>query len=193
MKPTDRPAVILVVTILCGLAGALLASGFLHVNVFLSVVVIDGGTALGAAIALLLTSARTVAAPIRRDDPPPAWRPAPPQVAAPPTRQQPSHLALPLAGGKPASGRQWWTETNATAPKRDGATAISAAPAPPLSSYRAQDAMIAQCPRCGDFRIDAARHGSDYAFRCRNERCGNNWTWTPGTPWPAVVVRRNLT
>jgi hypothetical protein len=62
-----------------------------------------------------------------------------------------------------------------------------------LSSYATDRTLIAQCPRCGDFQLDMARHGEDYSFRCRNAPCGNVWDWTPGTAWPAVVVRRNLT
>jgi hypothetical protein len=201
MKPANRQAVILALTILSGLAGASLASAFLNVGTGTAVFIVDIGAAVGAAVAYLLLTAdspvtRTLPPPIRPNDQS-LWRPPPAQSQLPqqppqPAPPRPSQLTVPLAGGNaPSGGRQWWTERNSTATPRDGAMAVT--DAPPLSSYRPQDALIAQCPRCGDFRIDAVRQGGDYAFRCRNERCANTWTWTPGTPWPAVVVRRNLT
>jgi len=59
------------------------------------------------------------------------------------------------------------------------------APAPDLSTYLAST-FIAQCPRCGAFRLDIRRGRSDWNFRC--EACENTWTWQPGTPWPPVRV-----
>jgi len=127
---------------------------------------------------------------------------------APPSTE-PAKLVLPLAGPD-ASGsapRQWWNERRAGA--APSGTAAGAAPlgtgqadrneaspgrgipAPPLSSYDATSALIAQCPRCGEFRLDVSASPPGYAFRCV-AGCGNSWVWTPGTPWPPVVVRRNL-
>lgn len=53
-------------------------------------------------------------------------------------------------------------------------------------------ALIAQCPRCGELRLDSGRNGPAYRFRCGNPGCGHAWTWHPTEPWPPVVVRRNL-
>lgn len=50
--------------------------------------------------------------------------------------------------------------------------------------------LIAQCPRCGAFELDAVRDTTTLAFRC--QRCEHGWTWRPGTPWPPVQVRPRL-
>lgn len=129
-------------------------------------------------------------------------------VGSPPERHpsiEHARITLPLSdGGALTSGnallssgtasRRWWTETPSAAgtsdPRERSAPRYS--PAPPLSSYERESALIAQCPRCGEFRLDVSHAGGAYAFRCRNGSCGNTWSWTPGTPWPPVVVRRNL-
>ncbi|MGH3880694.1 MAG: hypothetical protein ACRDSK_27025 [Actinophytocola sp.] len=118
-----------------------------------------------------------------------------PQAAMDPQpRADPGHLVLPLNdGGATAEGggRDWW---NRSAPAAGGTADNDTRPAPNLSSYVAEgSALVAQCPNCGDFRIDVRRADPAYAFRCRNPRCGEEWRWTPGTAWPSVVVRRNLT
>ena len=59
------------------------------------------------------------------------------------------------------------------------------APAPDLSTYLAST-FIAQCPRCGAFRLDIRRARSAWDFRC--EVCEYTWSWQPGTPWPPVRV-----
>lgn len=99
----------------------------------------------------------------------PATTPAPPTVPVPvrpEPERPPRQLVLPLTGAR-------------TQPVGDG--------------YDPRRALIAQCPRCGEFRLDVTRAGAAYAFRCHNDSCANTWSWTPGTAWPAVVVRRNLT
>ena len=119
-----------------------------------------------------------------------------PQAAMDPQPQaDPGHLVLPLNDGAAAAeggGGDWW---NRSAPAAAAAAADNdIRPAPNLSSYVAEgSALVAQCPNCGDFRIDVQRGDPVYAFRCRNPRCGEEWRWTPGTAWPSVVVRRNLT
>jgi hypothetical protein len=126
---------------------------------------------------------------------------SPVPYAAPPA--EPAKVVLPLpredaASASRSSPRQWWTEqqpTNAVTSaagqsnRREGSPR-KRTPAPPLSSYDAGSALIAQCPRCGEFRMDVHNTSAGYAFRCA--RCGNTWGWTPGTPWPPVVVRRRL-
>jgi hypothetical protein len=49
-------------------------------------------------------------------------------------------------------------------------------------------ALIAQCPRCGSFRVRSADNRSqDWPFDCLE--CAHQWTWRPGTAWPPVQVR----
>jgi hypothetical protein len=48
-------------------------------------------------------------------------------------------------------------------------------------------AVIAQCPHCADFRIDADSRSPHWRFAC--QACGWQWSWQPGTPWPEVHVR----
>ncbi|HEY0453343.1 hypothetical protein [Actinophytocola sp.] len=202
----DRQLWLLVVTIVCGVAGGLLAGRFLHVDVWMWL----GGAAVATAVAFGLLTRDTPAprvrprpqvAPDLRPAAPPAWhqqtasrsRPAP--TSSPPP-SPPGHVVLPLPG-EAAGPRQWWTETNtATNTEANTATERNSRPSqlPDLPSYVAKGAvLVAQCPNCGDFRIDVRGGGSAFAFRCRNPRCGHEWQWTPGTPWPPVVVRRNLT
>jgi hypothetical protein len=110
---------------------------------------------------------------------------APPGTAAGAAPSSTAAGAAPLgtaAGAAPLGAGQ--ADRNEASPGR-------AIPAPPLSSYDATSALIAQCPRCGEFRLDVSARPPGYAFRCV-AGCGNSWVWTPGTPWPPVVVRRNL-
>ena len=63
-----------------------------------------------------------------------------------------------------------------------------AAPAPPppeLGSYLG-DAVIAQCPNCGEFRVDKKRTGDCYTFDCPS--CQMRWTWRPGEDWRSIEV-----
>jgi hypothetical protein len=78
----------------------------------------------------------------------------------------------------------WWDKTG---PVRESQS--KARPAPSLSSYMSS-AVIAQCPHCGSFAIDADERPADWAFGCR--ACGHRWAWRPGTQWPAVEVRPGL-
>jgi hypothetical protein len=76
----------------------------------------------------------------------------------------------------------WWDSAQAPPSPSPGA---KRAPAPDLSTYLAST-FIAQCPRCGGFRLDIRRAGNSWDFRC--ESCDYTWTWQPGTPWPPVRV-----
>jgi hypothetical protein len=212
----DRQALVLTLTVVCGLAGGLLAVGLLRerfeaASVWAPLLIVCGVGVVATAVAYLLLTARP--APAHRPAPPPvpqrphaAPRTAPPPArpwydatanqspppaqrpqAAPEPRVAPGHVVLPLDSGD--AGGDWW---NKSAPA--AAAGKSTAPAPDLPSHVADGtALVAQCPNCGDFRIDVHRADPGYAFRCRNPRCGEEWQWTPGTPWPTVVVRRNLT
>jgi hypothetical protein len=128
------------------------------------------------------------ASPRSAASPPPA-----PARAAPPAAFTPGDLdpvapgsaetvvqLLPLPGSADAP---WWDSAQGAPPPSPGA---KRAPAPDLSSYLAST-FIAQCPRCGAFRLDIRRAGSDWNFRC--ESCEYTWTWQPGTPWPPVRVK----
>jgi hypothetical protein len=88
---------------------------------------------------------------------------------------------LPLGTEGPADA-PWWDPAHPAPAPSAGA---KRAPAPDLSTYLAST-FIAQCPRCGAFRLDIRRARSDWDFRC--EACENTWTWQPGTPWPPVRV-----
>lgn len=49
------------------------------------------------------------------------------------------------------------------------------------------EAVIAQCPRCGGFRMDSTAKSGNWQFTCHE--CRHQWSWQPGTPWPEVQVR----
>jgi hypothetical protein len=87
---------------------------------------------------------------------------------------------LPL--GTEGPDAPWWDSAQGAPAPSAGA---KRAPAPDLSTYLAST-FIAQCPRCGGFRLDIRRARSGWDFRC--EACENTWTWQPGTPWPPVRV-----
>ena len=76
----------------------------------------------------------------------------------------------------------WWDSAHPAPMPSAGA---KRAPAPDLSTYLAST-FIAQCPRCGAFRLDIRRARSAWDFRC--EVCEHTWSWQPGTPWPPVRV-----
>jgi len=127
----------------------------------------------------------------------------PPDPAAPPTVQAPVPAGargddgmnrggapavnetvvqmLPL-GTEGSPDAPWWDSAHPAPAPSAGA---KRAPAPDLSTYLAST-FIAQCPRCGAFRLDIRRARSGWNFRC--EACENTWTWQPGTPWPPVRV-----
>jgi len=86
------------------------------------------------------------------------------------------------AAGSGPPDAPWWDSPQGAPPPSPGA---KRAPAPDLSTYLAST-LIAQCPRCGGFRLDIRRARSGWDFRC--ESCEYTWTWQPGTPWPPVRV-----
>ena len=98
-----------------------------------------------------------------------------------PLPQQPGDGNSRQAAGP--GGQSWWDAAQgAPPPPSPGA---KRAPAPDLSTYLAST-FIAQCPRCGAFRLDIGRARNGLDFRC--ESCEFIWTWQPGTPWPPVRV-----
>jgi hypothetical protein len=102
----------------------------------------------------------------------------------------------PDTGNSQQPGAQnWWQQPVAAPPlpSREGRRA----PAPDLSTYldstvtaNLDSTLIAQCPRCGAFKLDIDRARDPWAFRC--QACDDTWTWRTGTPWPAVRVAPRL-
>lgn len=95
-----------------------------------------------------------------------------------------------------SSGGDWW---NRGAPAPAARELVRTAPvrAAPRDLARLGEApRVVQCPRCGAFRVDvrsgdprpgdAANGPVGHMFRCRVD--GHEWTWQPGSAWPATVV-----
>jgi len=84
------------------------------------------------------------------------------------------------------SDNSWWQPGHGPASRTTKAEAPGARK---LSSYM-DAALIAQCPDCGSFRLDAQQGEREWHFRC--QECRQTWNWLPGSPWPAVHVRPRL-
>ena len=91
-------------------------------------------------------------------------------------------LPLTPPGTEGPADAPWWDSAQGAPAPSAGA---KRAPAPDLSTYLASS-FIAQCPRCGAFRLDIRRGRSVWDFRC--DVCEHTWSWQPGTPWPPVRV-----
>ena len=138
-----------------------------------------------------------------RPVPPASFEPGPvapvaPVASGPPTAPHPAEpgrqarghetvvqllpLAEPGTAGTPPDA-PWWDSAQGAPPA--ASPGAKRAPAPDLSTYLAST-FIAQCPRCGAFRLDIRRARNGWDFRC--EACEYTWTWQPGTPWPPVRV-----
>jgi hypothetical protein len=115
---------------------------------------------------------------------PPVASPAAGEPAAPgsPGGSETVVELLPLSGQAGSADAPWWDSAQGTPAPSAGAKRV---PAPDLSTYLAST-FIAQCPRCGAFRLDHRRARDGWDFRC--EACDHVWTWQPGTPWPPVRV-----
>jgi hypothetical protein len=199
--------------IAAALIGGLAAAALVHVSLIIAVIValVAGGIAVAvfrspaaagspapapaapAPAAPVTAAPVTAAAPVTRSAPATAPAPAPatapgPVTAASPAREQTDAAVqlLPLpADNSSRSGPPpaWWDAAQGGPPP--SSRAAQRAPAPDLSTYLAST-FVAQCPRCGAFRLDIARARSGWDFRC--ESCEYVWTWQPGTPWPPVRV-----
>jgi hypothetical protein len=190
-----------VLVIAAALIGGLAAATLVHASVVVAVIVsvVVGGAALLVAFRW----------PARPPDPtaPQAVRPAA-FAAGPPDPGAPDPVApgsaaprapesdgqaretvvqlLPLPqppGRRGPPDAPWWDAVQGAPSPSPGA---KRAPAPDLSTYLAAT-FIAQCPRCGAFRLDIHQARNSWDFRC--ESCGYTWTWQPGTPWPPVRVK----
>jgi hypothetical protein len=197
-----------VLVIAAALVGGLAAAALVHASLVITAAVSVVIGAIGVVVLFRsparspeLTSPRTTTMPRAR-----ARRAAPPPEAYPPDPVAPVPVGPGAAdglnrGGAPAVNETVvqllpltppGTEDPADAPWWDSAQPAPApsagakrAPAPDLSTYLAST-FIAQCPRCGAFRLDIRRARSAWDFRC--EVCENTWSWQPGTPWPPVRV-----
>jgi hypothetical protein len=198
--PAQLGWVLLVIA--AALIGGLAAATLVHTSLIIAVIVsvVAGGIAV---LAALRAPARPpelgVGEPAGEDFgryPAPNRRPAPtaPVPAetdgqargGPPAGNQTVVQLLPLPpqpGNAQPPDAPWWDSAQGAPPAPS--PGAKRAPAPDLSTYLAST-FIAQCPRCGAFRLDIRRAGSSWDFRC--EACGHTWTWQPGTPWPPVRV-----
>ncbi len=191
--------------IAAALIGGLAAAALVHASITIAVIVsvVAGGVAV---LFLFRSPARppelmagqpedldsTRPATVRHRQAPPAAPAAPPASVAPagPDGKGSGHetvvqlLPLPQPGnsGTPPDA-PWWDSAQGAPPAPS--PGAKRAPAPDLSTYLAST-FIAQCPRCGAFRLDIKRAQNGLNFRC--EACEYTWTWQPGTPWPPVRV-----
>jgi hypothetical protein len=194
--------------IAAALIGGLAAAALVHVSLVIAVIV--AVVAGGIAVAVFRSPGRSRPSVYPAAGSPataaPAQAPAAPvTAAAPATRAAPATAPGPVTAVSPAreqtdiavqllplpadsSSRSgpppaWWDAAQGAPPP--SSQAAQRAPAPDLSTYLAST-FIAQCPRCGAFRLDIARARSGWDFLC--ESCEYVWTWQPGTPWPPVRV-----
>ena len=195
----DGPAPVLwaLLVIAAALVGGLAAAALVHVSLIVAVIV--GVVAGGIALAVFRSSGRPAQWPAA--DPQGAWpppdrdgtsvarpRPAPSDGAlATPGPAETVVQLLPAQPGRgharPGADSSWWNAAQGAPPPPS--SDAQRRPAPDLSSYLGST-LIAQCPRCGAFRLDFRRARSGWDFRC--ESCGHVWTWLPGSPWPLVRV-----
>ncbi len=195
------------------LIGGLAAATLVDASLLITGVVSGVIGAVGAVVVLRsparepeLTAPRTATMPRAHPRPVPSSRAAPPPDSYPPDPVAPVTAQIPAPGGAGGLNRgaapavnetvvqmlplgtegspdaPWWDSAHPAPAPSAGA---KRAPAPDLSTYLAST-FIAQCPRCGGFRLDIRRGRSGWNFRC--EACENTWTWQPGTPWPPVRV-----
>jgi hypothetical protein len=166
------PAVIIGASVIGGLAATALGGASILSALIVAILV---GAAIALATRLWLRGPAQHSAP----DHPSRSRPGTDEKHGPDGAVQMMKLPAPAA-----PGRSWWEKTG-PAPR----STRKARPAPALSSYLSS-AVIAQCPLCGSFAINADERPAEWAFGCR--LCGHGWAWRPGAPWPAIEVRPAL-
>jgi len=206
-QPDGPPPVLwALLVIAAALVGGLAAAALVHVSLFVAVIV--GVVAGGIALVVFRSSGRPAPRPPADADAdadrPASWPPAPSNAAlatptipvapaqapAPAPASAPAETVVQLLPAQPGRGharpgadQDWWNAARGTPPPPS--SEAQRRPAPELSSYLGST-LIAQCPRCGAFRLDFRRARSGWDFRC--ESCGHVWTWLPGSPWPLVRV-----
>jgi hypothetical protein len=201
-QPDGPPPVLwALLVIAAALVGGLAAAALVHVSLVIAVIV--GVVAGGIALVVFRSSGRPAPWPPADADRPASWPSAPSSAApatptipvapaqapAPAPAAGPAETVVQLLPAEPGRGHarsgadsQWWNAARGTPPPSSEA---QRRPAPDLSSYLGST-LIAQCPRCGAFRLDFRRARTGWDFRC--ESCGHVWTWLPGSPWPLVRV-----
>jgi hypothetical protein len=115
--------------------------------------------------------------------------PSPAPVQRPALTAAPSESTPPTSVALRVSGSSWWESTAGSKGTSDPAApgeAGSSEAIVDLSTY-AGSTRVVQCPRCGGFRLDVRQQEPGFAFTCRT--CGHPWQWSPGSAWPAGVVR----
>jgi hypothetical protein len=194
----DGPSPVLwaLLVIAAALVGGLAAAALVHVSLVIAVIV--GVVAGGIAVAVFRSSGRPAQWPPAA--PPASWPPAdrdgssaargsavPPGSAGSPGPAETVVQLLPAQPGRghprPGADQEWWNAAQGARPS--ASSDAQRRPAPDLSSYLGST-LIAQCPRCGAFRLDFRQARSGWDFRC--ESCGHVWSWQPGSPWPLVRV-----
>lgn len=135
-----------------------------------------------------------------------------PEQTRPPSTTTPSTLPLPTSA--PSTSAPYAPEPSAHAPaevvapagwwEQGQGAARSAAQEPGLRAdgppphpavvapYQPEPrdlsrALIAQCPNCGSFQLNAAERGHEWRLGCLE--CAYEWTWRKGDPAPSVQVR----
>ena len=163
---------VIAMALIGGLAAATLVNASLVIAVIVSVVI----GAIGAVVVFRsparepeLAAHRTATVPRaqpRRAAPPPESNPLDPVAAdglnrggAPAVNETVVQI-LPL-GTEGTADAPWWDSAHPAPAPSAGA---KRAPAPDLSTYLAST-FIAQCPRCGGFRLDIRRARSGWDFR----------------------------
>jgi hypothetical protein len=199
--PAQLGWVLLVIA--AALIGGLAAATLVHTSLTIAVIVsvVAGGIAVLAALRSPARPPELGAGEPGGEDlgryPAPSRRPAPSAApvpaetdgqtrGGPPAGNQTVVQLLPLPpqpGDVQPPDAPWWDSAQGAPPAPS--PGAKRAPAPDLSTYLAST-FIAQCPRCGAFRLDIGRARNGWDFRC--EACEYTWTWQPGTPWPPVRV-----
>ena len=199
--PAQLGWVLLVIA--AALIGGLAAAALVHASLTIAVIVsvVAGGIAVLAALRSPARPPELGAGEPGGEDlgryPAPSRRPAPSAApvpaetdgetrGGPPAGNQTVVQLLPLPpqpGDVQPPDTPWWDSAQGAPPAPS--PSAKRAPAPDLSTYLAST-FIAQCPRCGAFRLDIGRARNGWDFRC--EACEYTWTWLPGTPWPPVRV-----
>jgi hypothetical protein len=199
--PAQLGWVLLVIA--AALIGGLAAATLVHTSLTIAVIVsvVAGGIAVLAALRSPARPPELGAGEPGGEDlgryPAPSRRPAPSAApvpaetdgqtrGGPPAGNQTVVQLLPLPpqpGDAQPPDAPWWDSAQGAPPAPS--PGAKRAPAPDLSTYLAST-FIAQCPRCGAFRLDIGRARNGWDFRC--EACEYTWTWQPGTPWPPVRV-----
>jgi hypothetical protein len=188
LAPDNQPSMWWsLIIVAAAVIGGLAAAALRHVSLLTAVLI-----PLGVGVITVYAVARW---PGQQPVPPPP--PAPPPLPPGPIEDRLVHAPVHQAEtgdlvrlqpivSQSATDAQWWQPGDGppAPPGQDGLLR----PAADLVGYL-DSALVAQCPDCGAFGIEARRRqkSSRWGFRC--ESCEFTWHWQPGTPWPPVAVR----